>query len=153
MKSLVIYDSAFGNTEIIAKEIGRVIDAEVVKVGDFEREMLEGVGLLVVGSPTQAFRPLKSVSDFLDGLTPDSLKGLRASSFDTRISEQDTKSFFLRMMMKAFGYAAKPISDKLKKKGAVLVQEPAGFVVTDTKGPLKEGEPARAAEWAAKLVR
>lgn len=152
MKSLVLYDSAFGNTELIAKEIARVVDAQAVRVGDFRSEMFDGLDLLVVGSPTQAFRPLKSVTEFLDKLAAGSLKGIKASSFDTRISEKDTKSFFLKGMMKVFGCAAKPIAEKLKKKGATIVLEPAGFAVNDTKGPLKDGELARAAEWASRLM-
>jgi flavodoxin len=50
------------------------------------------------------------------------------------------------------GYAAKPIADKLKKKGGKLVLPPEGFFVQGSEGPLKEGEVERAAEWAKQLL-
>ena len=49
--------------------------------------------------------------------------------------------------MKLFGYAAKPIADRLKKKGGELTIPPEGVYVKGTEGPLKEGELERAADW------
>jgi flavorubredoxin len=37
MTALVIYDSVFGNTETIAREIGESLGAKVVKVDTFRR--------------------------------------------------------------------------------------------------------------------
>ena len=54
--------------------------------------------------------------------------------------------------MTIFGYAAKPIADRLEKKGGQLAVPPEGFYVTDTEGPLVEGELERAAEWARKIA-
>ncbi len=61
---------------------------------------------------------------------------------------EDTPSRFLRFMESVFGYAAKPISEKLRRKGAEIIAAPEGFFVKDTKGPLKEGELERAKKWA-----
>jgi hypothetical protein len=55
-------------------------------------------------------------------------------------------------MVSVFGYAAKPIADRLVRKGGELVGEPMGFIVLDAEGPLKEGELERAASWAEGLV-
>jgi len=56
-------------------------------------------------------------------------------------------------MIKLFGYAAKPIAGMLKKKGGSLVQQPEGFYVKDSEGPLKDGELERAARWAQSLLQ
>ncbi|MDW7650182.1 MAG: hypothetical protein SCK29_00780 [Bacillota bacterium] len=54
-------------------------------------------------------------------------------------------------MAKRFGYAAKPIADKLVRKGGSLASTPEGFYVKDSEGPLKDGELKRAGDWAATL--
>jgi hypothetical protein len=51
-----------------------------------------------------------------------------------------------------FGYAAPRIARSLEEHGGNLVTEPEGFVVIGIKGPLKEGELARAANWAKGFV-
>jgi flavodoxin len=69
MKVLVVYDSIFGNTEIIAQAIGNQFDTQtdavMVRVGDVKPEQLTGLELLIVGSPTHAFRPTPAVITFL----------------------------------------------------------------------------------------
>ena len=122
MKSLVIYDSFFGNTERIARAIGEALsdqmEVEVLKVGDIQPGQLEGLDLLVVGAPTRAFRPSPDVSRFLKNLPVGSLKGVKAAAFDKRIGEEDIKSRALRFLVRLFGYAAKPVAGMLRKKGA-----------------------------------
>lgn len=151
MKTLIIYDSFFGNTEQVAKAIGEAAslasEVEVCKVSEVKPEQLEGVDLLIVGSPTRAFRPSPAISSFLRNIPFNSLQGKKAAAFDTRIAMEDTTSRFLRFMAGLFGYAAKPISEKLRKKGAEIAAAPEGFFVNDAKGPLKDGELERAKKW------
>ena len=155
MKVLVVYDSFFGNTEQIARAVGRALEAqgevETVKIGEVMPEQIQGTDLLIVGSPTRAFQPTQPIKTFLKTMPPNLLKGVKVAAFDTRISVEDTNSGFLKFMVKIFGYAAKPIADLLKKKGGSLVQPPEGFYVKDSEGPLKEGELDRAALWARSM--
>lgn len=157
MKVLIVYDSVFGNTEQVAraisKALGSTASAETLRVGDVKPEHLSGLGLLIVGSPTRGFRPTKPITGFLNGIPTDGLKGVKVAAFDTRISTADVRSRFLNVMVKLFGYAAKPIADGLEKKGGLLAAPPEGFFVKDTEGPLKEGELERAAAWAKRLVK
>jgi len=152
MKTLVVYDSFFGNTEQIAQAIGNAPgfqkDVEILRVSNVKPEQLMGLGLLIVGSPTRAFRPTKAITDFLKKIPSNGLKGVRVAAFDTRISTTDINSRLLSILVKLFGYAAKPIADKLEKKGGNLIVLPEGFSVKDSKGPLKDGELERAANWA-----
>jgi len=155
MKALVVYDSVFGNTEQIAQAIGDAIgsreDIPVLKVGDVGPEQLTGSKLLIVGSPTRAFRPTPAITKLLKGISRDGLKGVKVAAFDTRFSMSDVDSRVLRFLGGLFGYAAKPILDRLVKKGGEPLVPPEGFIVVDTEGPLKEGELERAADWAKKI--
>ncbi|MBC7083922.1 MAG: flavodoxin family protein [Firmicutes bacterium] len=164
MKTLVVYDSVFGNTERIALAIGGALatggagttgrnwHVETLRVGDVKPEYLNGLELLIVGSPTRAFRPTKAITDFLNGIPSNGLKGVEVAAFDTRISTADVRSRFLKVMVSLFGYAAKPIADKLVQKGGALIAPPEGFFVKASEGPLKDGELERAVEWAKAVV-
>ena len=60
MKAVVVYESMYGNTHLIAEEIGNGLradpnaDVAVVPVDEASMELLEGVDLVVVGGPTHA---------------------------------------------------------------------------------------------------
>lgn len=141
MKGLVVYDSNFGNTkklaELIVQELGK--DTRVVKVDEVTNRDIEGVDLIVVGSPIVAWRPTEKINRFLNGLKSDSLKGIKAAAFDTRI-----KVWFS-------GNAAKKIALKLEGAGAKLVAETEWFFVAGKEGPLVWGEEKKAMRWAKKI--
>ena len=156
MKALVVYDSYFGNTEQVALTIGETLstqtEVEVQKVTDVKPEQLTGLSYLVVGSPTRAFRPTAAIVNLLKGIPRDGLKGVKVASFDTRIDKEDVNNAILGFMTKIFGYAAKPISNRLVKKGGDLVLPPEGFYVLDTEGPLRDGEIERTKEWTRHIL-
>ena len=157
MKAMVVYDSAFGNTEKVAQAIGQALgsqgDIEVVRVGNVKPEQMAGMTLLIVGSPTQKFRPLGTITGFLKGIPDGKLKGVKVAAFDTRATEGAIEKVrILAFFVKIFGYAAKPIADRLVKKGGDPAVPPEGFYVADTEGPLLEGELERAADWAKRIV-
>ncbi|MDA8229097.1 MAG: hypothetical protein M0T74_15615 [Desulfitobacterium hafniense] len=70
MKSIIIYDSIFGNTEQIALAIRDSMDpkenVEAFRIKDIKPQHLIGLKLLIVGSPTRAFKPTKAIVDFLN---------------------------------------------------------------------------------------
>ncbi len=156
MKSLVVYDSVFGNTEELARAVAGVLASGGVVAMKRPEEAsaadLSGVELLVVGSPTRAFRPTPATMAFIKQLAPDALRRVRIAAFDTRIDVEKIDNRFLSLMVKTFGYAAKPIAKALRKKGGSAAAEPAGFSVADKEGPLVEGERERAEEWARTLM-
>lgn len=154
MKALVVYDSQFGNTEQIARAVADGLGAETAALhaGEFTAAALAGVGLLVVGSPTQRFHATPPVDALLEGRD---LHGLRAAAFDTRLDVAEVDSRMLRMAVKVAGdnaWAATRIATQLAKDGATLVAPPEGFVVLDTEGPLREGELERAKAWGETLL-
>jgi len=153
----VVYDTYFGNTERIARAIGETLSAVgqvgIVRAGETGPEELADVNLLVVGSPTRAFRPTRAVSNFLKRICPDGLRGMRVSAFDTRLDIDKTNSRLLSALVRRFGYAAEPIGKRLEKKGGVMVMEPEGFFVEEAQGPLVAGELDRAKAWARLALR
>lgn len=156
MKALVIYDSVFGNTEKVARAIGDALatrgETQVVRVTDARPEQLAGLDVLVVGSPTRAFRPMPSVSAFIKGLPDGALQGVRSVAFDTRVSPEDAKSAVLGFFVRLFGWAAEKIDKALTGKGGRQAVAPEGFYVLGSEGPLREGELERAADWARQIV-
>jgi flavodoxin len=157
MKAMVVYDSVFGNTEKVAQAIGQALgspeDVKVVRVSDAKPEQLVGLTLLIVGSPTRQFSPTGATTGFLKSIPKHGLKGVKVAAFDTRFTENAIEKVrILAFFVKIFGYAAKPITDRLQKKGGELVVPPEGFYVGDTEGPLLEGELERAADWAKEIV-
>ncbi len=145
MKTLIVYDSTYGNTEKIARAIGDAIggDARVVRAGGASLPGKESCDLLVVGSPTLGGRASPDIQGFLDRLPDSVVKGMKLAAFDTRFSTR---------WVGIFGYAAGKIASKLKEKGGNLVAPPEGFFVKGKEGPLKDGELERAAGWAKGLV-
>ena len=180
MNALVVFESFFGNTEVVARAIAEALelsahtsarardqghpqaDAEAaepavdqvraLRVAEWEPYHLEGVDLLVVGSATRKFRPSPGTQAWLAKLAPGQLAGVRVAAFDTRIDETKVGNAFVRFLMRRFGYAAEPIQKRLERAGGTVAGAPAGFIVEDSEGPLREGETDRARAWARTLI-
>ena len=152
MKTLIVYDSYFGNTEQIARAIAAAFDPGeclgVIRVDEVVPEQLAAADLLIAGSPTRAFRPSDGTRAFLKNLPAGALAGRSVAAFDTRLDAEQAPSALLKFLVKLFGYAAKPIAGGLAKKGGRVVAEPEGFLVDGSEGPLPEGELERAENWA-----
>jgi flavodoxin len=162
MRSLVVYESWFGNTRRVAEEIAGALahegQVDLVTV-DEAVPALEGVDLLVVGAPTHVHglsgkRSREAaleqgaegeqgigVRDWIEALPTDA-RGSRAAAFDTRANKP----------VLLVGSAARGIARRLRQRGYVLAVEPQSFFVHGTPGPLEEGELERAAEWGKALA-
>ena len=146
MKTLVVYDSVYGNTRTIAQAIGDTIpgEVEVLHVGQVDADELATVDLLIIGSPTHGSLPTEAVQRLVEKIGAPARKGAELATFDTRLSWR-----FLRR----WGFAAPKIGDRLKEKGWRLAGAPEGFFVKGLKkGPLKRGEAERAAAWAKEII-
>ena len=137
MKTLIVYDSQYGNTEKIAQSIGEAIGSQMVRVGDVSPTELKKFDLLIVGSPTHGGWYTPGVKGLLEALPL--LENLKVAAFDTRT-------------VSIFGYAAPRIARKLAENGGNILAPPEGFVVLGIEGPLKDGELERAAGWARGLA-
>ena len=156
MTSLVVFESFFGNTEVVARAVAEALEAggeaHALRVSEIEKHHLDGVQLLVVGSATRAFRPSPGTQAWLKTLPPGRLDGVRVAAFDTRVDPTTVENRLVRWMMRRFGYAAEPIEKALVRAGGERAGASAGFIVEDKEGPLREGETDRARAWARGLL-
>ncbi|MDF2676507.1 MAG: flavodoxin [Bacillota bacterium] len=155
MRILIVYDSFYGNTKLVADAIGDSFDeeeVEVLNVIDVDIKSLKKIDLLIVGSPTRQFKPTDYIEDFLNNIPSNYLNGIKVMAFDTRLSKVEMMSGILKLFAKKFEYAAEPIGNKLVSKGGKLICNPEGFFVKSNKGPLHEGEIERASAWAENAV-
>jgi flavodoxin I len=152
VKTILVYDSLYGNTEQIARAIEAAIgmDIKVIRVSEVKASDLEYINLLIVGSPTQGAKPTSAIQEFINKIPGNSLVNVSVASFDTRISVKSggIGTRLIARMAGGFGYAAGWIADNLKAKGGYIIKPPEGFIVNGVKGPLKEKELERAAGWA-----
>jgi flavodoxin I len=145
MKTLVVFDSAYGNTEKIARSIGEAIggNAKVLKVNEVGPEDLESADFILIGSPTYGGKPSPGIEKLLKIIPGTAVKGKNAATFDTRFGAK---------IVKIFGFAADKIAKDLKSKGALMLGS-EGFFIKNKTGPLTDGETERAANWAKELIR
>ena len=147
MKTLVTYDSIYGNTETVARAIAAALpgEVEVQHVGQVQAGDLEAVDLLVIGSPTHGAMPTEAAQALVDRIGPPLREKARVATFDTRL----TWPFLERWG----GFAAPKMAEALEGKGWTVVGQPGGFFVRGLKkGPLKKGEVERASAWAKALA-
>ena len=165
MRAVVVYESMYGNTRVVAEAIAeglaRTCDVDVRPVADTEADVVRDVDLLVVGGPTHVHamsRPSTRHSAAHDierkgrgdlVLEPGAEgTGLRewfdglgqgsalAAAFDTRIDVSAVVS----------GRASRGIARLLRRHGMALVVPPESFMVSKT-SHLLPGERKRAVDW------
>lgn len=147
MRTVVIYDSKFGNTERIAEAIARgagtLAEVRVMSTADVvggARPIAEPPDLLLLGGPTQKRGASPALRAFL-GALPAPLRAVRAASFDTRY----------RGPLLIMGSAAAEAAKVLGKAGGEIVAPPESFFIA-RRGPmehqtLEPGEIERAEQW------
>jgi flavodoxin I len=146
MRTLVVYDSVYGNTEKIARAIGDAIagEVQVLRVGQVRVDELEAADLLIIGSPTHGSLPTEAVQDLLKKMGVPARADARAATFDTR---------FTWRFLEKWGFPASKMAETLRQKGWTLVGTPEGFFVRGLRrGPLKQGEVERAVAWAKEIA-
>jgi flavodoxin I len=119
-----------GSRRLVSQAIG----GQVRRVGEVDSVELEGLNLLIVGSPTHGGFPTPEMEALLRASL--ALQGVMVAVFDTRTKKT------------VFGYAAPRMARRLQKSGRNLVASPEGFFVLGIEGPLMDGEVERAAGWA-----
>jgi Flavodoxin len=169
MKAVIVYESMYGNTRVIADAIGQGFgpdhDTVVLPVAQARPELLAGADLVVVGGPTHLHGmsrastrkgAVKAAGQPGSGLTLDpgaDGPGLRdwfaalgqadtaAAAFDTRLGGPGTFT----------GRASKGIARLLRRHGFTLAAKPESFLVTKH-DQLRAGEQDRARDWGRRLA-
>jgi hypothetical protein len=171
MKAVVVYESMYGNTHLVADAIASglreqsIEDVVVLPVNDADKQLVAGADLVVVGGPTHAHgmsrestrraaveaaeKPNHDLALDDDAEGPglrewfESVGHLstRAGAFDTRLKAPAVLS----------GRASKGIAKRLREHGCTLVVEPESFLVTK-ETHLVDDEVEHARGWGRKLA-
>ncbi|HOO26895.1 MAG TPA: hypothetical protein PLU43_00400, partial [Lachnospiraceae bacterium] len=143
MNVMIVYDSYFGNNEKAARIMSDAItlahQVKAVHIKEMQKRLPKETDLLVIGTPTRVFRPSGPVIRFIKSLDRDFLKDRMVSVYDTRMDVGKLDVPILKVLHTCRGSAAAYMEKKLLAKKAVIIGEPAGFVVCDSVGPFEEG--------------
>jgi hypothetical protein len=171
MRAVVVYESMFGNTHVIADRIGDGLrsagdlETTVVSVHDATAELVASADVLVVGGPTHVHgmaseRTRMGVEDMAAkgdlSLDPDwegpglrdwfdsldDAGGRAAAAFDTRVHASALLT----------GQASKGIAKRLRHHGWDVVVDPESFFV-DKSTHLEPDEADRATAWGTRLAQ
>lgn len=158
LKALLVFESMFGNTQAVAEAVAEGLrleglDVTVTHVHEAPAADRFDHDLLVVGAPTHAFslsRPSTREDAVRQGAPASAADGtglrewisaMREPRGERLVATFDTRVTKVRRIPKAASTRAAKL---LTRSGFRLVTRPAGFLVTDTSGPLEEGELERA---------
>ena len=152
MTTLIVYDSAYGNTGRLAEAVATALPGSIVRrIGEVNPANLPPAKIIIAGSPTQGGRPTKGMQAWLAAIPRGGLNGVAVAAFDTRIAAKE-QGFALRLIMGVIGYAAPRVLEAMQGRGGLAVTSPEGFIVDGREGPLHAGELDRAAAWARSLA-
>jgi hypothetical protein len=161
MHAMVVYETVWGNTELLAREIAEGMGADTVDVVDAASAppaIEDDVDLLVVGGPTHAFSmstastresarqqgatriPAGGIREWIERLsTPTS--SVPVATFDTRV-----------VSPRLPGSAAKKAMKRLVALGFRPAVKPETFGVHGYSGPVADGELERARQWGRTIA-
>lgn len=169
MRAVIIYESMYGNTHLVADAIGAglgtAFEVRVVPVAEASPAVLAGADLVVAGGPTHMHGMSRATTrkwavaaadKAVGGLTvePGALgPGLRdwldslgrysvkAAAFDTRLDGRAALT----------GQASRGVARSLRAHGFDVIAPPESFLVTK-QDRLEPQEITRAREWGTKLA-
>jgi len=168
MQCVVIYESMYGNTHLIANAVADGVresaGATVVPVADADVALMDSADVVVVGGPTHAHGMSRSSTRKAAmtaaekpgadlAVDPDAEgPGLRdwfdeLGRFDKPVAAFDTR---IDLPAGFTGRASKGIARLLHHHGATLLVDPESFFVTKD-NHLEPHEEARAREWGAQV--
>jgi flavodoxin len=148
-KVLVVFDSSFGNTEKLGREIAAGIEetglaeCKVINIDDVGSEDLTVYDGALFGSPIHAFRATRGIKGAVKKAGKKGLQAKLLASFDTYQAAGHV------------GKAAKQIEDELKKRisGSKVMSPGLTALVLGREGPLKDGELPKAREFGKKFAQ
>jgi flavodoxin len=149
MKVLIVYETKYGNTQKCAEAIGEVLEGAgnevtVNKVDTVKMDSIKDYGAIVVGSPTYASSPARSIKKFISSLNVE--PGTKVVVFDTHSGDGVSTGGAMRKSMEKM--------EKQIAKNANLTKIMTGLkiAVNGIKGPLVEGELEKCKAFAKEIA-
>jgi flavodoxin len=147
-KALVVYDSKYGNTKIVAEKIAEGITAaggmktDLGFMDDVDVTKIPEYDILVIGSPNHYSKPSKKASEFMKKLEGLDLEGKKVAAFDTCLRKQEGRTF---------GRIEKHVREIAP--GARFVTPGLSILVGGSKGPILEGELLKCEEFGRRIAQ
>ena len=146
---MVIYDTKYGNTRIVAEQIAEGIreigklETTTAYVKEIDCQKLKDSEVLVIGAPNHMGRPSQTMKKFVNNLVKDDLKATHIAVFGTYSGRVRADR------------SVKKLEQMLKTKFSSLDQVLPGLSVkvNGVTGPLAEGELARSKEFGKKIAK
>jgi menaquinone-dependent protoporphyrinogen IX oxidase len=152
MKTLVVYDTLFGNTGLLARVIAnRLPNVTLVHVDSLTPEHIATAELIFLGSPSRGYNATKKLRQAIEALPKNALKEKSAAVFETRLKVAKHMPRILRYLLQNTGWGDAKLDTVVLRKGAKLISPLGLFYVSTQEGPLKEGETDKAALWAKQI--
>jgi len=147
VKIIVVYDTKYGNTKLVAKTIvegmreTEGIKADISELKEVDLNKVLDYDAILIGSPNHYSAPTKGTKEFIDKLGKLPLKGKMFAVFDTYI-----RGFFER--------AVKKMEKRMNEKASELKQIAPGLSirVQGAKGPIVEGELSKCKDFGKKIA-
>lgn len=162
MKALVIFESMFGNTKLVAVAIGAGLaesaTVELFDVASAPRTVPDDVDLVVLGGPTHAFSMSREATrgDAVKRGSGDTdlHGGIREwlEALDRGAHPQTFAAFDSRVDITLLPGSAAKSATKVAKKLGFSVVDPESFFVKGYEGPLLDGQIERATAWGRSVA-
>ncbi|UCF12686.1 MAG: FprA family A-type flavoprotein [Thermoplasmatales archaeon] len=147
MKAIVVYDSKYGNTKIVAEKIvegiseAGEVDATLNRISEVDIKKIPDYDIILVGSPNHMGGPTRSVKKFIDGLKKLEMKEKYIAIFDTYMGGD-------------FEKAVKKMKSRIKEKvpGSKPEILELSIKVQGMKGPIEVDELPKCKEFGHNIV-
>ena len=144
-RAIVIYESKWGNTKLVADAIaegisGTGVDVEERELGEVDQTSLAEFDAIIIGSPNHIGNATRSIRKFIDGLGKANVEGKLTAVFDTYMGGDFEKA--VKKMEKQLGQKAPSLS---------LPVPGLSIRVDGMKGPITEGELPKCHDFGASI--
>ncbi|HUS49684.1 MAG TPA: flavodoxin family protein [Candidatus Paceibacterota bacterium] len=149
VKTIIVYDSWFGNTQGVAEAIGKGIDeiektaVVIKKIKEIDPIEVLASDVLLIGSPNHMGGPTRSVKKFIDTLGLLELDGKKVAVFDTYVRKNVHIGKTVRKMEKRIN---EKISSLKLIVGGLSIQ------VKGVRGPIMSGELSKCTTFGKKIA-
>ena len=146
-KALIVYESKYGNTRLVAEKIAEgisqvsEIDIELVELKDVNLNQLDEFDTILIGSPNHVGSPTRGIRKFIDKLSKSKIENKKGAVFDTYMGKDFEKA--VKKMEKQIG---------AKVPGLTLVAPGLSIRVDGMKGPVTDGELPKCEEFGIRLA-
>ncbi len=150
-KVIVVYESRYGNTKLVAEtiteEMNKIegIETVVKELRNVDPDKITDYDAILIGSPNHYGGPTMGIKEFIERLGKLDLEGKLYAVFDTYLGKK-SDYFFER--------AVRKMEKTINEKVPALKQIASGLSikVQETKGPIMEGELPKCNEFGKKIA-